>query len=77
MSKVITLKVSPEIKERMKKFRSRVNWSAEIREFIQRRLEDLEREERIGVLAENLKNASWRVPRGFSERSVREDRDGR
>ena len=61
----------------MKKFRGKVNWSVEIRRFIQQRLEELEREERLEFLAEELKNASWRVPQGFSERSVREDRDGR
>lgn len=77
MSEVITLKISPEIKERMKKFRDRVNWSAEIRRFIQQKLEELEREERLMSLAEELKNASWKVPQGFSGRLVREDRDSR
>ena len=77
MSKIITFKVSPEIRERMKKFRGKVNWSAEIRRFIQQRLEELEREERLESLAEELKNASWSIPQGFSKRSVREDREGR
>ena len=77
MSEVIMFKVSREVKERMRKFRDRVNWSVELRGFVERRLRELEAEQRLEAVAKELEKASWSVPTGFSRGSVREDRDRR
>jgi len=77
MSDVVTFKVSRELKERMKRFKDRVNWSAELRSFVENRLKELEAEQRLELAAEELKRGGWSVPKGFSSRSVREDRERR
>jgi len=77
MSDVVTFKVSRELKERMKRFKDRVNWSAELRRFVENRLKELEAEQRLELAAEELKRSGWSVPKGFSSRSVREDRERR
>ena len=77
MSDVVTFKVSRELKERMKRFKDRVNWSAELRKFVENRLKELEAEQRLELAAEELERGGWSVPKGFSSRSVREDRERR
>jgi len=77
MSDVVTFKVSREVKERMRRFKGRVNWSDELRRFVEWRLRQLEAEEGLEAVAEELRRVSWSVPGGFSATSVREDRDGR
>jgi len=74
MSEVISFKVSREIKERMKKFRNKVDWSAELRRFVEQRLRELEADEKLEAVAKELEKASWSIPTGFSKKSVREDR---
>ena len=77
MSDVVTFKVSRELKERMKRFKDRVNWSAELRKFVENRVKELEAEQRLELATEELKRGGWSVPKGFSSRSVREDRERR
>ena len=77
MSDVVTFKVSRELKERMKRFKDRVNWSAELRKFVENKLKELEAEQRLELVAEELKRGGWSVPKGFSSRSVRGDRERR
>jgi predicted metallopeptidase len=52
-----------------------VNWAQEIREAIEERLKQLEAEENFKVVLQELENAKWSMPKGFSAASVREDRD--
>ena len=77
MSDVVTFKVSRELKERMKRFKDRVNWSAELRKFVENRVKELEAEQRLELATEELKRGGWSVPKGCSSRSVREDRERR
>ncbi len=77
MSVVVSFKVRREIKELMDRFRNRVNWSEELRRFVEERVRQLEAEENFEKILERLKSAEWGVPRGFSTSSVREDRDSR
>jgi hypothetical protein len=67
--------VKRELKEKMERYRDRVDWPEEVRRFIELRVRELETEENFERVLEELKKASWSVPRGFSARSVREDRD--
>jgi hypothetical protein len=72
---VFSVKVRRELKEKMERYRDRVDWPEEVRRFIELRVRELEAEESFERVLEELKRASWSVPRGFSARSVREDRD--
>lgn len=72
---VVSVKVNKEIKDKMMKYKDRVNWAQEFRMFIENRIRQLEAEENFKKLIEALEKASWSVPKGFSTRSVREDRD--
>jgi uncharacterized protein YhaN len=72
---VVSVKVRGEVREKMKKYANKVNWAQEIREAIEERLKQLEAEENFKVVLQELENAKWSMPKGFSAASVREDRD--
>jgi hypothetical protein len=59
----------------MERYRDRVDWPEEVRRFIELRVKKLEAEENFERVLEELKGASWSVPKGFSAKCVREDRD--
>ncbi|QDA30706.1 hypothetical protein FH039_02470 [Thermococcus indicus] len=71
---IVTVRVPDELKLKMKELN--INWSEEIREFIRRRIDEIERKRRIQEALE-LAKASGSVGRGFAAKSVREDRDSR
>ena len=75
MSSVVSFKVRREIKEKMERFRDRVNWAEELRRFVEERIRELEAEENIKRVIEELEKIPISVPKGFSVNSVREDRD--
>ncbi|MEM2194002.1 MAG: CopG family transcriptional regulator [Candidatus Methanomethylicia archaeon] len=75
MSSVVSIKVRMDVKNKMLKYRDRVNWAEEIRRFIEERIRQIEAEDSFRRIFSELKNASWSVPRGFSKSTVREDRD--
>lgn len=72
---VISFKVKKEIKEKMEKYKDRVNWAEELRKFVEERVRQLEAEENMERIVKELKNLEFDVPKGFSKKSVREDRD--
>lgn len=74
---VFSVKLRREVKEKMEKYRDRVNWAEEVRRFIENKLRELEAEENFEIILSELRRASWSVPKGFSVESVREDRDSR
>jgi len=74
LSEVVSFKVPREVKLKMKKLEKYVNWSEELRKFLIKRVEELEREINFREVLENLKNTGS-VEEGFSAKSVREDRD--
>jgi hypothetical protein len=75
MSEVVSFKVSREVKEKMLRYKGVVNWSEELRKFVEERLWELEARETFDEVLRELERASWSAPRGFSAASVREDRD--
>ncbi len=77
MSAVVSFKVRKEIKEKMDKYRNRVNWAEELRKFVEERIRRLEAEENMRKIIEKLKEINVEAPSGFAARSVREDRDSR
>ncbi len=74
---VVSFKVRREIKEKMKKYRDRINWSEELRRFVEERIRELEADENMRRIVRELEEISVRAPKGFSRASVREDRDSR
>jgi len=74
---VVSFKVRKEIKEKMERYKDKVNWAEELRRFIEERIRQLEAEENMEKIMKELKNMNFSVPKGFSQESVREDRDSR
>ena len=75
MSSVVSFKVKREIKEKMERFKDRVNWAEELRRFVEERIRELETEENMKRVIEELEKIPISAPKGFSVNSVREDRD--
>jgi hypothetical protein len=69
---VITVRIPDELKAKMRMVN--INWSEEVRKFIIQRIEEEERKRNLQKALEILKKRK-RVEKGFSARSVREDRD--
>ena len=75
MSAVFSVKIKKELKEKMDKYKDRVNWAEEVRRFIEEKLRRLEAESNFEFILKQLEMVEWMVPAGFSTSSVREDRD--
>lgn len=76
MSTTISFRIPKELKKRMDALRDRVNWSEEIRRFIEQRVRELEQEIAIEELEELITKLP-QAPRGTAARYVRGDRNGR
>ena len=72
---VVSFKVRREIKEKMRRYRDRVNWAEELRRFVEERIRELEAEENIGKVVRELEKVPVGVSKGFASSLVREDRD--
>ncbi len=72
MSEIITVRVPRRLKERMR--RIKVNWSEEIRSFLERRVRELELIEVLDGVARSAEKRRVRVDSTFL---IREDRDRR
>lgn len=71
---VVSVRVPRELKEKMQKYRDKINWSEEIRRFIENKILEAERENTLSRL-EELINQLPTVSRGTAARYVREDRE--
>ncbi|MGC9169674.1 MAG: CopG family transcriptional regulator [Thermoproteus sp.] len=74
---VVSFKVRREVKEKMARYKDRVNWAEELRKFVEERIRQLEAEENMERVLRELEAIPVEAPRGFSASSVREDRDSR
>ncbi len=74
MSEVVSFKVPKEIKEKMRRYRNKVNWSKLLREFLIEKIRLLEAEEKLKKVSKIISETRG-VPLGFSTAAVREDRD--
>jgi hypothetical protein len=78
MSETVSFKVPKRIKDEMYRLRDRINWPEELRKHVTIIVERVKREEAFNEVMESLKKIGpANVPRGFSVKSVREDRDSR
>jgi len=69
---VITVRIPDGVKAKMREVN--INWSEEIRKFIIQRIKEEERKRNLQKALEILERKKS-VERGFSAKSVREDRD--
>jgi len=72
---VVSFKVRRDIKEKMRKYRDRINWAEELRRFVEEKIRELEARDNIERVIRELEKINIHTPAGFSKASVREDRD--
>jgi hypothetical protein len=70
----VSVKVSEKTKKQMEELKDKIEWPAEIRAFIESRLEQARRDEALERVERMLKNQP-KVERGTASKLVREDRD--
>jgi len=75
MREVDSFEVGGDLERNMEMDGDRVNRAEELRKFVEERIGELEAYENFQRVLDELEKASWSVPKGFSQRSVREDRD--
>ena len=63
------------MKEKMEKYKDRVNWAEELRKFLEEKIRELEAQENMERVVKELEGLPVGVPKGFASASVREDRD--
>jgi uncharacterized membrane protein len=74
---VVSFKVRKEIKEKMVKYRDRVDWPEELRRFVEEKIREIEARENMERIIREMERIKVKAPPRFSEESVREDRDSR
>ena len=76
MSETISFKVPKNIKAEFDKLKNEVNWSEELRNYIIKRINYIKKEKALKEIINDLeKIGPANVPKDFSIKSVREDRD--
>jgi len=76
LSAVISVRIPKRLKSEMDEFSGEVNWSEEIRKFLEKRVRELRKEKtlaRVRSIIERLPEQ----PQGTAAGYVREDRDSR
>jgi len=74
LSVVISFRIPKELKRKMDELCGLINWSEEIRRFIEKRVREYEQLRAIEELEEIIRSISI-APKGTAMRYVREDRD--
>ena len=74
MSVVISVRIPRKLKEKMDSLRDIVNWSEEIRKFLEARVEELYRRKVLNEVRKVIEQLPG-LPKGTASRYVREDRD--
>jgi transposase len=74
MNQVISIRVPEETREEMKKLRRVINWNQEIRDFIQKKVDDKKKDDLLASVTDLLKK-NPPVPSGSVAKLVRADRD--
>jgi len=74
LSVTVSFRIPRELKERMDVFKGEVNWSDEVRKFVEAKVAELEKKrllEKIDKILEDLPE----LPQGTVVKLLREDRD--
>ncbi len=70
----VTVRLPKELKAKMMNYKSHIDWNDEIRQFISKRIKQLEKEEALRRIRKKLESIPP-APAGTAARLVREDRD--
>jgi len=70
----MSFKIPEELKKKMKKYKDQVEWSKELREYVKRKIKEIESKNRLEEVHQILEKTSS-VPKGTAWKTVREDRD--
>jgi hypothetical protein len=73
MNQVISIRVSEQTRSEMKRLRRFINWNQEIRDFIQKRVDDKKKDDVLASVTERLKKNPT-LPSGSAAQLVRTDR---
>ncbi|MGQ9723412.1 MAG: type II toxin-antitoxin system VapB family antitoxin [Candidatus Jordarchaeum sp.] len=71
---VFSIRIPPEIKNEMDKLKSKINWSREIREFIESKIEEHKKRKVLQEAIAYIQSLP-EAPKGTAQKLVREDRD--
>ncbi len=74
VSTVISVRIPKKLKEKMDALKDAVNWSEEIRKFLEKRVEELHRRKILEEIRRILEEIP-ETPKGTAAKYVREDRD--
>ena len=74
MNQVISIRVTEQTRCDMKKLCRSINWNQEIRDFIQKRVDDKKKDDVLASVTERLKK-NPALPSGSAAQFVRTDRD--
>jgi len=74
MSVVVSFRIPRELKEKMRELRGLVNWSEEVRKFLEEKVKEYSRKKALREVRAVIESLP-EVPRGTITRYVREDRD--
>ena len=74
MSVTISFRVPKELKKKMDELRGTINWSEELRRYLERRIREYEQSKAIEELEKVIESLPP-LPRGTAVGYVREDRD--
>ncbi|ABN70651.1 transcriptional regulator, CopG family [Staphylothermus marinus F1] len=74
MSVVVSIRVPRKLKKLMDEFRDEINWSEEIRRFIEMRIKELRRRRVLREVRRIIEQLP-ETPVGVADKYVREDRD--
>jgi len=72
---VVSIKVRRDVKEKILKYKDKVNWAEEIRRFIEVKLREIEAEENMRRVIEALSKLEIKATPRSSVELVREDRE--
>jgi len=74
MSATVSFRVPKKLKKKMDELRKYINWSEELRRFVEERIREIEQERAIEELEEVIRRLPS-SPKGVANKYVREDRD--
>lgn len=76
LSVTVSFRVPKRLKEKMDELRGSLNWSEELRNFVEERVKEYERVKALEELERAIEKLPL-LPKGTAVRYVREDRDSR
>ena len=70
----MSFKLPEELKEKMKKYKDQIEWSKELREYVARKIKEIESKNRLEEVHKIIEKTSS-TPEGTAKKTVREDRE--